>query len=44
MRHIYSNIYVEYIVKDPLYVPGQPFDNSYFTATLNQYAKQCRGI
>ena len=24
LRHIYS-IYVDYVVKNPLYVPGQPF-------------------
>ena len=25
LRHIYNNIYVEYVVKNPLSVPGQPF-------------------
>lgn len=25
VRHIYSSIFVEYCVKNPLYVPGQPF-------------------
>lgn len=25
LNYIYSNIYVEYVVKNPLYTPGQPF-------------------
>ncbi len=25
LKYIYSNIYVEYVVKNPLYTPGQPF-------------------
>jgi trafficking protein particle complex subunit 1 len=25
MQHIYARIFVEYVVKNPLYVVGQPF-------------------
>lgn len=25
MNYIYEDIYVEYVVRNPLYVPGQPF-------------------
>ncbi|CAI5952466.1 unnamed protein product, partial [Closterium sp. NIES-65] len=25
LKHIYTNIYVEYVIKNPLYVPGEPF-------------------
>ena len=35
MRHIYSAIYVECVVKDPLYEPGVPFENANFTTALN---------
>ena len=35
MRHIYSAIYVECVVKDPLYEPGAPFENANFTSALN---------
>ena len=35
MRHIYSAIYVECVVKDPLYEPGVPFENASFTTALN---------
>lgn len=26
MSYIYDEIYVEYVVKNPLYTPGQPFE------------------
>ena len=35
MRHIYSAIYVECVVKDPLYEPGVSFENANFTTALN---------
>ena len=25
LAYIYSNLYVEYVMKNPLYEPGQPF-------------------
>mgnify|MGYP002776100053 FL=1 len=25
LRYIYSNIYVEYVIKNPLYTPGEAF-------------------
>jgi hypothetical protein len=39
LKYIYSNIYVEYVVKNPLYTPGQPFKCELFNATLDQYVK-----
>ncbi|KAJ7548497.1 hypothetical protein O6H91_07G014300 [Diphasiastrum complanatum] len=38
MKYIY-NIYVEYVVKNPLYEPGQPFRCELFNSTLDQYVK-----
>eukprot|EP00250_Pteridium_aquilinum_P012346 c20671_g1_i1 orf=91-555(+) len=39
LRHIYSNIYVEYVIKNPLYTPGEPFRCELFNAALDQYVK-----
>ncbi|KAG0629985.1 hypothetical protein M758_1G144700 [Ceratodon purpureus] len=39
LRFIYSNIYVEYVVKNPLYTLGQPFKCELFNSTLDQYVK-----
>lgn len=39
LKFIYNNIYVEYVVKNPLYTPGQPFKCELFNATLDQYVK-----
>ncbi|MCO5578977.1 hypothetical protein L7F22_060495 [Adiantum nelumboides] len=39
LRHIYSNIYVEYVIKNPLYKPGEPFRCELFNAALDQYVK-----
>lgn len=38
LRHIY-NIYVEYVVKNPLYVPGTPIKCELFNTNLDQYVK-----
>eukprot|EP00244_Chara_vulgaris_P009615 TRINITY_DN4151_c0_g1_i2.p1 TRINITY_DN4151_c0_g1~~TRINITY_DN4151_c0_g1_i2.p1 ORF type:complete len:155 (-),score=8.92 TRINITY_DN4151_c0_g1_i2:281-745(-) len=37
LRHIYNNIYVEYVVKNPLYTPGQPFRCELFSMALDSY-------
>mmetsp|Transcript_5326 Transcript_5326/g.14834 ORF Transcript_5326/g.14834 Transcript_5326/m.14834 type:complete len:157 (-) Transcript_5326:277-747(-) len=39
MQTIYSSIYVEYVVKNPLYQLGSPFQNDSFTGILNKYIK-----
>lgn len=39
LKFIYNNIYVEYVVKNPLYTPGLPFTCELFNATLDQYVK-----
>lgn len=40
LQTIYANIFVEYVAKNPLYTPGQPFNYEYFTGALNKYLKQ----
>ncbi|GJP32174.1 hypothetical protein CLOM_g2960 [Closterium sp. NIES-68] len=37
LRHIYTNIYVEYVIKNPLYVPGEPFRCELFISNLDTY-------
>ena len=37
LRHIYSQIYVECLTKNPLYTPGEPITCSLFTQTLERY-------
>lgn len=39
MSTIYSSIYVENVVKHPLYSPGEPFNYDAFTGVLNKYVK-----
>eukprot|EP00270_Netrium_digitus_P003289 TRINITY_DN1375_c0_g1_i1.p1 TRINITY_DN1375_c0_g1~~TRINITY_DN1375_c0_g1_i1.p1 ORF type:complete len:140 (+),score=21.30 TRINITY_DN1375_c0_g1_i1:163-582(+) len=39
LRYIYSNLYVDYVVKNPLYSPGQPFRCELFTNALDAYVK-----
>ncbi|XP_039144171.1 trafficking protein particle complex subunit 1 [Dioscorea cayenensis subsp. rotundata] len=38
LRYIY-NLYVEYVVKNPLYVPGTPIKSELFNTNLDQYVK-----
>ncbi|KAJ3694574.1 hypothetical protein LUZ60_010054 [Juncus effusus] len=38
LKYIY-NLYVEYVVKNPLYVPGSPIQCDLFTKNLDQYVK-----
>ncbi|XP_074563968.1 uncharacterized protein LOC141820539 [Curcuma longa] len=38
LKHIY-NLYVEYVVKNPLYVTGTPIKSELFTTNLDQYVK-----
>ncbi|XP_011623593.1 trafficking protein particle complex subunit 1 [Amborella trichopoda] len=38
LRYIY-NLYVEYVVKNPLYVPGNPVRGELFNTTLDQYVR-----
>lgn len=37
LRHIYSQIYVETLVKNPLYTPGEPITCPGFTQALDRY-------
>lgn len=39
LKHIYSNIYVEYVVKNPLYTPEMPFKCELFNSNLDNYVK-----
>ncbi|XP_020686240.1 trafficking protein particle complex subunit 1 isoform X1 [Dendrobium catenatum] len=38
LRYMY-NLYVEYVVKNPLYVPGSPIKCELFNVNLDQYVK-----
>lgn len=37
LRHVYSQIYVECLTKNPLYTPGEPISCPLFTQTLERY-------
>jgi len=37
LRYIYAQIYVECLVKNPLYQPGEPISCTLFTQTLERY-------
>lgn len=39
MNYIYEEIYVEYVVRNPLYVPGQPFKIDEFNNALNGFLR-----
>lgn len=39
LRHIYNNLYVEFVVKNPLCAPGEPFRCELFTAALDEYVR-----
>lgn len=39
LRHIYSNIFVEFASKNPLYAPGDPLDNEIFIQALDGYVR-----
>ena len=39
LQHIYSAIYVEYVVKNPLYKPGEKFESELFTKHLNNFVR-----
>ncbi|KAK7315156.1 hypothetical protein VNO77_33689 [Canavalia gladiata] len=38
LKYIY-NLYVEYVVKNPLYTPGSPIRSEMFNTTLDQYVR-----
>ena len=39
LQHIYSNIYVEFIVRNPLCKPGEWLDSELFCSELDSYVK-----
>eukprot|EP00873_Tetraselmis_striata_P043359 jgi/Tetstr1/463623/TSEL_008485.t1 len=39
MSTIYSSIYVDHVVKHPLYSPGEPFNYDAFTSVLNKFVQ-----
>eukprot|EP00879_Flechtneria_rotunda_P003539 GHRR01003773.1.p1 GENE.GHRR01003773.1~~GHRR01003773.1.p1 ORF type:complete len:160 (+),score=34.65 GHRR01003773.1:255-734(+) len=39
MSYVYDDIYVEYVVKNPLYTPGEPFKIEQFNNALNGYLR-----
>mmetsp|Transcript_9324 Transcript_9324/g.34192 ORF Transcript_9324/g.34192 Transcript_9324/m.34192 type:complete len:150 (-) Transcript_9324:1229-1678(-) len=40
LRHIYSELYVEHVMKNPLHDPNQPFKSLLFTQGLEALGKQ----
>lgn len=44
LQYIYDGLYVEYVLKNPLYTPGQPFSNELFTQGLSKYLKATQGM
>lgn len=41
LQHIYSKIYVEYVVKNPLYKLGTKIDSELFASKLDDYIQSC---
>ena len=39
LRHIYTRIFVEYVVRNPLLLPGDPVESELFTAKLDEYVQ-----
>jgi len=39
LAYIYECIYVEYVIKNPLYLSGRPVDFELFSARLNSYVR-----
>lgn len=39
LRHIYARIFVEYVVRNPLVIPGEPVKSELFTAKLDDYVQ-----
>ncbi|TKS65528.1 Trafficking protein particle complex subunit 1 [Collichthys lucidus] len=39
LQHIYSNLYVEYIVKNPVCVPSQSLDSELFSSRLDAFIR-----
>eukprot|EP00898_Chlorokybus_atmophyticus_P003556 jgi/Chlat1/4200/Chrsp27S04293 len=37
LQHVYSNLYAEFVVKNPLYKFGEPFRFELFTSALNAF-------
>ena len=37
LRHIYAQIFVEHLTKNPLYTPGEPITCPHFTQNLERY-------
>ncbi len=40
MKHIYKNIFVEYVKKNPLFKPGEKVDCYLFTENLEKFLQQ----
>mmetsp|Transcript_35834 Transcript_35834/g.78242 ORF Transcript_35834/g.78242 Transcript_35834/m.78242 type:complete len:142 (-) Transcript_35834:152-577(-) len=40
LKHVYDTCYVEHVVKNPLYSPGEPFKFEQFTQALTKMAKK----
>lgn len=41
LQNLYAKIFVEYVIKNPLYVMGEPINNELFDARLDEFIKSC---
>ncbi|GAB4821347.1 hypothetical protein N2152v2_008393 [Parachlorella kessleri] len=39
LQYIYSTLYLDYVMKNPLYTPGEPFLFEPFSSGLNKYMR-----
>ena len=39
LRHIYAHIFVEYVVRNPVVLPGDPVKSELFSAKLDEYVQ-----
>jgi hypothetical protein len=39
LRHIYARIFVEYVIRNPLVLPGEPVESELFAANLDEYVQ-----
>jgi trafficking protein particle complex subunit 1 len=44
LQYIYDSLYVELVMKNPLYTPGLPFQNELFTQGLQKYLRSIPGM
>lgn len=41
LQQLYSKIFVEYVVRNPLWIPGTPVTSDLFKVKLDEFIRQC---